>query len=271
MKKLLIPALAATLCLGLNSCKKEEVVKTTKINTAYRAEVSNELMDFVGNFVQTDSRSGMFRTSGVQFDNLCATITKDSSQPLKVMVIDWGSGCTDPVTGFFESGKLTITFNEKDLGLPGAHMTYLFENYFSSKKGHTWNGTFEFENLGTNGSGNSHGTIGINMVVNSNNGDPDMTVVVSQALEDDNANSLVLYDVTSDFTDALGNFYRESNTTRLAKSDIVGCSKFFVSGNMLVQESGQSDATMDYGTGRCDDEAIKTQNGVSTVIDLNTY
>ena len=134
-------AVALLAVVGLNSCKKENVVPTNVKDQAKteQVQVMAEDQSYMNLLVYKTVMMTFGATSGninsfknESTDELlsgCATVTKDTTVFPHTLLIEFSSGCTlkdgSPVSGF-----ITASFSNKDFGVtPGSTATIDFDKH----------------------------------------------------------------------------------------------------------------------------------------------
>lgn len=274
--KILIATFMAAL-LGFSSCKKEENTVTKEMSYAAKVEAFSKTTKkqaaanmFYVNMV-TNSLQGLLNgvsggVSGKKAEWICATITNDTTVNPHVVTLDFGTtGCTDPQNGYF-SGKVTIEYNNSDMGANGCHLFATFDNFVRDSI--SVNGTAEYFNNGTNGAGNMVGTVSLSGQTGYIHDRIQLSGTTNIGFEWVNARETAYLTINGSGTDNNGFAYNQSTTTTITQNKTAGCSDHFVSGVLLLQTAGLPDETIDYGNGTCDDQATSTINGVTTTFTL---
>lgn len=272
--------LCATAIVGtffMQSCKKEEITKpfdkTVKATTATQSrtmlkqavDFNLESQDIIMHVLSSSSK--VMRVSGpIVIDPTCATITIDSVSMPRRIEIDFGTGCTDP-DGKIRSGKLIGYYNNLGFANDGDSTRLEYQNFGIDS--FVSNGSFTTKRVSTDGSGNYVGYMESHQnVVNTISGVSYNGYYRLDAVDNPNSGDISFTGVRQ-ITNNLGESINQNVTSPLVLNKALGCSENFVEGTLLTQISGQSDRVIDYGTGRCDDEATETVDGVTTTIYLN--
>lgn len=256
--------------LMIVSCEKE----TTKSNTpdstveesAFAAEISTNIFLELNGFL-SESRD-LFNYSKDAFHVMDAgasisscinvNITPlDNSWP-KTMTIDFGEGCT---TGnITRKGKMIAVFYDRFQNT-GAHMTLSFENFQVGD--HKIEGTQIITNNGLNAAGLLNFTFETpSLKIIS----PEKTIYFSSLnhiewIEGSGtlapADDVFSIGGTASGVNSAGQEFSTGILTSLIRR--VACS-YIVSGSTLIK-SGESEMTIDYGSGDCDDKALVSKAG----------
>ncbi|MBL7777678.1 MAG: hypothetical protein JNK66_05185 [Chitinophagales bacterium] len=156
--------------------------------------------------------------------------------------------------------------------MPGEFFEFSFDNFtFNSIE--VSSGTYRIQNTGQNGSGNETFSLNINMVTNLKAEELELTGNHAYTLEvvpnpaDPRDNQLVYQGSGSGVTQG-GLTFTQNITSPLIRKSQAGCDEYFVQGSVLIQSPSLPYKLIDYGTGRCDNEASVTENGITTTIYL---
>ncbi|MCW5906461.1 MAG: hypothetical protein KIS94_01260 [Chitinophagales bacterium] len=266
---------------AISSCKKETVTNpVTKMSMVKTGQEKAQMTTITYKSVNIlygifTGNLDSYKTESANSILSCAVVVHDTTEiPYKVSA-DFGSGCTLE-DGSVVTGKITATYNNKKFTEPGSHATANLDSFYVN--GDKIVGTVDIINNGMNGNNNLvfgivitggklvYGSDGrfikqdVHWELEFMRNDPETS--------DDDVLSVTgnSNGVTSD------NFaYNEAITIPLTASRHPLCVREFVKGTTLIQISGQSDITLDYGDGTCDEFATVTQEGISETITLKKY
>lgn len=266
---------------AISSCKKETVTNpVTKMNMVKTGKEKAEITSVT--FKSINILYGIFtgnmesyKTESANSILSCAVVEHDTTEiPYKISV-DFGSGCTLE-DGSVVTGKITVTYNNKKFTEPGSHATANLDSFYVN--GDKIAGTVDIINNGTNSNNNLvFGIVitGGKIIYGSDGRFIKQDVhweleFIRNDLETSDDDILSLTGGTNGVTS--DNFaYVETITVPLIGSRHPACVREFVKGTTLIQISGQSDITLDYGDGTCDELATVTQEGVTETITLKKY
>jgi hypothetical protein len=252
---------------SLTSCKKETPVAVTKSGTSVfqtTAKITDHTRFVVDGILATYGVKGYVNRVPDFLLNTCASLSVDTSGSPHIAVLDYGSGCTE-MDGTFYAGKLTITYPDADVQLsnPNTTIQIVFDNYLVDSM--LTNGTLDYNNLGYNGSGNLHGNLTFNFSIVNNIINKSVTGTFLQQFQELPSGEI---EFTGGLgaTDGMGVTYNQSIIDPLWMGTQSGCNELFIKGIVRIEESGQPDYFIDYGTGGCDDIAFEVRGGVRTQI-----
>lgn len=253
---------------ALNSCSKEN--REIDFTTAYHQALADESFNDVTNIADEASTTGSVSHKTDDTNSLtagCAVVTRDTVSMPHITTIDFGTGCTG-ADGRTRKGQIIVTYDGKYRD-PGTTITITFNNYFVND--HQITGTKTIHNDGVNANGHLSYSIDVNgqMILADNAGTITWT---SQRIRewvsgestpncDDDQ-----YSITGTVLGvaANGDQFSVEVVTPLIRNLALGCRRHFVSGEVLLKQSGKPDRLLNYGTGDCDNLATVTVNG-------NTY
>ena len=290
----LTACLAAVLCITFTSCKKEtsdinatdspEAVAATVTTTNDEAQ-SEESFDDVFNITASINAgeagedlgmganvSGLFEL-GTRPDSLtqrCFTVTVIPKQPgifPKIVTVDFGAGCLGR-DGKYRKGKIISVFTNRML-IPGAKISTTFENYYVDS--FKIEGTHITENTSSNNMQGLKIMVIEGKILNTTNGNWrkwNSTRNVLQ-IEGNGTIHFPLDDVykitgTARGSNSFGHSWTSSVIEPLIKK--FTC-RWIVKGKVhLIRD--MREATLDYGNGDCDNDAIIYINGIPHSIKL---
>jgi hypothetical protein len=265
MKRIIAPTiLLISAVLIFNGCKKADPADTETVTATDNSICENEFMRLLPtvNKIAIDESGVQRLGSGSHVTSSCPTITvPDSLGPWpRHMVIDYGTGCTDPVDGKIRKGKIRCTFSNgwdtigttitisMDTFFVGAiqfegttTLTRVSANSFTKRvtngkctKGTAWTILYEADRTITITSGTNAST------------DPQIITI------SDTPNGL------NGGTDRNGTTWTSSITTPIVRD--LGCT-WIDKGVVTVSPAGKSPRTIDFGDGTCDSKAKITIDG----------
>lgn len=209
--------------------------------------------------------SSTFRVSGINdFGGGCGVVTKDS---IGNMTIDYGSGCAGD-DGHTYSGVITLTRSIDELNAAGSFLEFSFDNVLVDTT--LFNGVIRLDGFGHNANGNLNGrltsTLSVDFKVSG------YSLAGSQLLDvevvdiDPNNEGDEIYVFTGGGTgiNSSNLSFTQTILTPLQFKGMDGCDHF-VEGALFVETQTMPDKTINYGTGRCDNEVLVTENGVTTL------
>jgi len=251
--------------MATSSCQKEKLTPTVKKseNTTLARETFSDIQAALMFEV---TRNLSFKTEN------CGTITDDTISVPHVRTIDYGTGCIDD-DGKVRKGQMIITYDADDIKTTaGANAYTTFNVFFIDDIEVT--GTFNMHNNGLNGNGNyTYTTIGkFEQILPNNEGT--LSVDGQQEIEwisGDNTPDVSddEYAHTGSLTGVLPTGETMSITIVQPLIEKRNCEGYYVSGEELIQVTGESDLYLNYGDGTCDNIAVKTVDGVPQTITLD--
>jgi hypothetical protein len=274
-----------TAVLALNSCQKEEVIAPKKPTTTVKAPADIAAATFGKvDLMQNDIMKLAYALTDPNFHKAegilsCATITRDEVSMPHHAVIDYGSGCTDG-DGVLRTGRVDVYYNfttKTELrNTAGASVSVTFTNFAQGDI--TYDGTAALTNQGHGGDNHNVFEISVNATVTDAAASETVLVNGSNAFEftrgyetsDRNDDAL---SVTGSLSgDINGQSYTAAITgsNPLIKYRMESCNQFYVKGEMVYTYASDPTEYIDYGDGTCDDQAVKTVNGSSQTITLQS-
>lgn len=252
---------------SLTSCKKETPVAVTKSGTSVfqtTAKITDHTRFVVDGILANYGVKGYVNRVPDFLLNTCASLTVDTSGSPHIAVLDYGSGCTE-MDGTFYAGKLTITYPDADVQLsnPNTAIQIVFDDYVVDSM--RTNGTLDYNNLGYNVNGNLHGDLTFNFSSLNTITSKSATGTFLQQFEE-LPSGVIEFSGGLSATDGLGNTLDQSIIDPLWMGTQTGCNGIYTKGIVRIEESGQPDYFIDYGTGGCDDIAFEVRGGVRTQI-----
>lgn len=263
--------------LTMNSCKKDAIDTQTKDNTVVM-DADAALKKFDGMYGESLKLISVLLNNGASFKTGgiagCADVTVDTSSLPYHATFNFGSGCMDD-EGHTRSGIVMLEFNQiDDMRTPGAYVNLTFNNFSLDNMKH--NGTFAFNNNGLNTSNNLNFDYNFNLQMEDlNNGDngtltgsTQYEFIAGQGTETDDDDVLALTGQIQGTVSA-GTTMTLTVLQPVIKNRGDVCNGNYIQGEVKIEQTGQSDKFIDYGSGTCDDQATQTVDGVSTQITLD--
>jgi hypothetical protein len=262
----------AVLALSATSCKRNivDAAETEIVTDVAETQARSEYIDQDATDVVEESaaRMGVFGGNGCNpnFGNLagsCAVVTTTGTFPTKNISIDFGTGCTSP-KGIVRKGIINIVLTDS-LQNPGSLATITFSNYYIN--GFKRDGTITRTNTtvagGTTRSWNR-------TVVNGSMTSPagqvrtfskniNITQIDGLSTPCDRSDDIYLLDGTRTVTSFNGKTRTFTTQTPLQKK--ASCAN--IDQGILNIQAGTKTATLDFGTGNCDNQAVLTIPGKS--------
>ncbi len=137
MKRILFSSIIAisVVAFTFNSCKKD------KPDTKTQSAVDNNICESEFTKVMPNVNSIAINENGVRtMQNICPAITIDSTTYTggwpRIMIIDYGAGCTDSVDGKIRTGQIKCVFSNR-WGLKGSSIKITLINYYVNNMGYT--------------------------------------------------------------------------------------------------------------------------------------
>ncbi len=288
--KFLVITLIAT--LFVTSCTKESEASDdstiTKEEAAINAKIdiaSDDIIDIAAEAETStylDNTNGRVESNASSTFTSCATITRVPAFGTAITpgttvtkTIDFGTdpGCTLP-NGNVLKGKIIISF-VYDPNATSHTITYTFDNFYHNNI--KFNGTKTFTRTMTTETPNSpsHPIVTMNMDMNATFPDGRVFTRVGQRVREiiegystvswtDN-----VYKVTGSWTTTFPNTSIQTATITSAlivKLSCIAVNKPLIVQGVITFNRNSNTATLDYGSGACDNEAVFTINGVSYTI-----
>ncbi|MGC4040457.1 MAG: hypothetical protein QM710_06650 [Flavobacterium sp.] len=273
--------LGLALCLTILSCSKENSSDPISLEDAKVSAKIDAMNDDVSGIVEeqetnTYSNAASGKTSDLTISELtnCATITRVPAFGTPPTVgqtvtktIDFGAGCTLE-SGNIVSGRIIITF-VYDPGATSHTINYSFDNFFHN--GIAYNGDKTFTRTMTTGA-NPHPIVTMTMDLTAtvpNDGVYHRVGTRTREIIEGFGNGILadnVYKITGSWvtTTPSGATQTSTITTPLnvKMSCMVANKPLIVSGIITIVRNNTS-ATLDFGTGDCDNLAVFTINGNS--------
>lgn len=286
--KFLAITLIAT--LFVTSCTKESETADdstiTQDEAAINAKIdiaSDDIIDIAADAETStylDNTNGRISAQSSTFAT-CATITRVPAFGTAITpgttvtkTIDYGTtGCTLP-NGNVLKGKIIISFVYQPSATSHT-ITYTFENFYHNNI--KFNGTKTFTRTMTTGTPNSpsHPIVTMNMDMNATFPDGRVFTRVGQRVREiiEGYDTLSwtdnVYKVTGSWTTTFPNTSIQTaniTTPLIVKLSCIAVNKPLIVQGVITFNRNSNTATLDYGTGACDNEAVFTINGVSYTI-----
>jgi hypothetical protein len=262
--------ITAMLALGIASCNRNNNIidESAIVLDASETQTRSEYIDQDATDVVEESAAkvGVFGGNGCNpnFNNLagtCATVTTTGSFPTKNITIDFGTGCISP-KGVVRSGIINILLTDS-IQNPGSVATITFNNYFIN--GFKRDGSITRTNTSIAGSNTlSWNRTVVNGQLTSPNGlirafskNINITQTAGLSTPCDRSDDIYLLDGTRTVTGFNGKTRTFTTQTPLQKKG--NCAN--IDQGILNIQFGTKTATLDFGTGNCDNQAILTIPG----------
>jgi hypothetical protein len=260
-----VACIAAVLALSISSCNRkatlaseEELVQDVSETQARAEYIDQDATDIVE---ESAAKMGLFGGNGCNpnFNNLagsCATVTTSGSFPAMNISIDFGTGCTCP-NGKVRSGLINIVLTDS-IQSPGSVATITFNNYYVNgfKRDGTItrtnttvvsSNTLSWNRTVTNGQITAPGGQVRSFTSNIN-----ITQTAGLATPCDRIDDIYLLDGTRTVTGFNGKTRTFTTQTPLQKKG--NCAN--IDQGILTIQVGSKSATLDFGNGTCDNQAV---------------
>ncbi|HEU4718249.1 MAG TPA: hypothetical protein VFU15_10460 [Bacteroidia bacterium] len=260
MKRIFLPvAVIVIAALAINSCKKD----TTDTDTTAETDNSiceNEFMRTLPtvNSIAIDD-AGVHRTGpGNTMSSSCPSHYIIGTQWPKTLVIDYGTGCTDPVDGKVRKGRIRCVLSNSWDSI-GTTCTMSLDTFFVGAiqfEGTctiTRTGTNTFHKVVTNGKCTKSGTSPWTVLW-----DCDRTIEYQSGLTDSTQVQVIKITGTNHGTDRNGKTWSSDITTPIIRD--MDCS-WLTSGVVDITPEGKPTRTVNFGDGTCDNKGTITVDG----------
>lgn len=274
--KLSVIAIIFSMITFVSCDTNNQGIESSEPVTAADMKTSDEIdtsVEEVNNIVEqafVEEENGLATSrgnGGASFFPDCLTKTVVITNTSKIVTLDFGDGCM--ARGHFIAGILTMTY-EKDRTLHTRTISVEFDNFRVDHK--LIAGSYTIVRVRQNDNGNPQSTATIDISVTWDNGDfaSRQGVKIREWVEGYGSGvwSDNVYLVTGNWTSVLknGTVLSAEITTPLRRELVC---RFFVSGEVVLEKNGRS-ATLNFGDGNCDNEAILTlANGTEITIILS--
>jgi len=253
----------------------DEVIESSEPVSSVDIAASDEVdmtVEEVNNIVEqafVEEESGLVasKNGGNSFFPHCLTKTVVTTDTSKVVTLDFGDGCM--VRGHFIAGILIMSY-EKDQTLHTRTISVEFDDFRVNHK--LIVGYYSIVRMRSNDNENPQSTATIDISVTWDNGDfaSREGVKIREWIEGYGSGiwSDNVYLITGNWTSVLknGTVLSAEITTPLRRELVC---RFFVSGEVALQKNDRT-ATLNFGDGDCDNEALLTlQNGTEIIIYLS--
>jgi hypothetical protein len=278
---------AIIVCAGLfigfafNSCNKEKKSYDTSFSqdNAYVENVFNNISNIADEAFELSSNRSNLELATSYYLSECTEVILDLSANPYLLSIDFGDEnclCND---GHYRRGKILTTFT----GMyrePGTVITHTLENYFVDNDEVV--GTMVVTNTGLNEQEHMQYDVNVNGEVHKAIGGRTITYISDRTREwiEGRESFEVMDDVYLISGTASGESsdnVSEGNTTKLMNTwqmyttsplrVALNCN-WVSSGTLIVNASGWDEATIEYGSGECDNEIFVIYNGKTYTIKL---
>lgn len=250
--------------------ENSEPVSTVDIAANDELDIAVEEVNNIVEQAFVEEENGLTATKqngGNSFFPDCLTKTVVTTNLSKIVTLDFGDGCI--VRGHFIAGILTMSY-EKDTTLHTRTISVEFDNFRVNHK--LIVGNYSIVRMRNNENNNPQSTATIDIGVTWDNGDfaSREGVKIREWIEGHGTGiwSDNVYLITGNWTSVLknGNVISAQITTPLRRELVC---RFFISGEVALQKNNRT-ATLNFGDGNCDNEAILTlQNGTEIIIYLS--
>ncbi|HET6991473.1 MAG TPA: hypothetical protein VFJ43_09125 [Bacteroidia bacterium] len=261
MKRMITPAvLLLSAVLIFNGCKKPAPADTETVTATDNSICENEFMRLLPtvNKIAIDE-SGVHRNgSGTHITSSCPTISVPDSllQYPRHMIIDYGTGCTDPVDGKIRKGKIRCTFSGP-WDTIGSVITISMDTFFVGAI--QFEGTTTLTRLSATSFSkrvtNGKCTKGTAWTILYN---ADRVINITSGANVSTDPQIITITGTNGGTDRDGNTWTSTITSPVVRD--LGCT-WITKGTVDITPSGKSVRTVDFGDGTCDAKATITIDG----------
>jgi hypothetical protein len=264
MKRILTPAIIAiTSILFLNGCLKDKNADTETTSATDNSICENEFMRLLPtvNKIAIDEPGVQRLGSGNSTQSSCPDVTVPDStgQYPRHMVIDYGTGCTDPIDGKMRSGKIRAT-----LTLPwdsvGSVITLSLDTYMVA--GIHYEGTVELTRTGAN---SFHKIVTNGKCTKTSATAPwtilfasthDITFTSGSTVSSDP--QIITLTGSNSGTDRNGTTWTSNITSPVVRD--LNCT-WITKGTIDLIPNGKPTRTVDFGDGTCDNKGTITISG----------
>jgi hypothetical protein len=273
MKKSIILGCSAVLVFGatFSSCKRGASIASEALITEQLAEQQAKTeyidADVDGVTDEVAAKTGLWGGNGCATPNFlnwngnCAVVTASGSFPAKTITVDFGTGCTNS-KGITRKGIITILLTDS-IQNPGSVTTITFNNFFVN--GFKRDGSITRTNTSVAGSNvrSFNRTITNGQITSpagltwSRSCNLDFLQTAGMATPCDITDDTYQITGTRTTTNAQGKTRTATTQTPLQRK--MSCSNID-QGILLIQGPNNS-ATLDFGTGNCDNQAVLTVSG----------
>ena len=264
MKRILTPAVIAIAAMfSLNGCLKDKNPDTETTSATDNSICENEFMRLLPTVKKIAiDEPGVHRYSnGNHVQSSCPTVTVPDSmyQYPRHIIIDYGTGCTDPVDGKVRSGKITGT-----VSLPwdslGTVVTLSLDTFkvngiqFQGTVTLTRTGPNSFHKVVTNGKCTKTSTTAPWTILFAST--HDITFTSGSNVSTDP--QVITVTGTNTGTDRNGTTWTSTITSPIVRD--LDCT-WITKGTVNLTPSGKPVRTVDFGDGTCDNKGTITING----------
>lgn len=264
MKRIITPAIILfSAALAFNGCKKDETADTETVTATDNSICENEFMRLlptVNKIAIDEPGAHRYGNGGDQTAASCPDVTiPDSAMPYpRNMIIDYGTGCTDPVDGKVRKGKIRCM-----LSLPwdsiGSVITLSMDTFFVGAI--QFEGTTTFTRTGANtfhkevvnGKCTKGGTVPWTILYAATR---DITINSGSTVSSDP--QIITLSGSNSGTDRNGTTWTSTITTPMVRD--LGCT-WITKGVVEISPAGKSTRIIDFGDGTCDSHATITIDG----------
>ena len=269
------------------SCSKNDDTDSTTISedeVGINADIdiaSDDVSNVLEEQLAITNLDGSGRGSAMVYAG-CATITRTPAVgtvpnvgQTVTKVIDFGTRCVQP-NGNILSGKINMSFVYNPSATTQT-VTYIFENFYHNARKLNGQKTFTRSMTAATATSQSHPIIVMNMDMLITLTDGRMLTRIGtrtrEFVEGFSTSTLTdnVYDVTGNWTTTFPNTTVQSSTITTPlklKLSCVAPNTSIITQGVISFVRNTNNATLDYGDGSCDNQAVFTLNGVSTFITL---
>lgn len=242
---------------------QEDIVNESKIDASI-----NDVDEIIeGQYLIQSGFVGKINSDSASYLPSCATVTSVLNGSNWTLTIDFGTEGCELSNGNVLKGKIIFSFSN-DFETQTKVISYTFENFYHNDV--QLNGNRSLTRTKTNGNGNPETSFNTNITLTLVNGDiynrtGVRTTEWTEGYDTPNIKSDDVHLVTGNWTTTSPNGTMSATITTPLKK--LGNCHFYVEG-VIVFTKNDSEATLDFGSGECDNQATLTINGEITIINL---
>ena len=250
------------------SCKKDDVADTETTSATDNSLCEGEFLRVLPtvNKIAIDE-PGVHRVPGN--NSVTATcpnvyVTTPNLFPL-TMVLDYGTGCTDPVDGKVRAGRINVTF-DRSWDTSGCTMTMVLDSFYVGTI--HFEGTCvvtrtanQFHQVITDGKCSKAGTTPWEILWNT-----DETITWTTGSSNSQGPQIIEVSGSNNGTDRNGKTFTATVTSPIIRD--MSCT-WITQGTVVLTPEGKADRTIDYGTGTCDNRGTITIGGNTFEFTMN--
>ncbi len=263
---------STTFLISCSDDDNENQIPTSEVTTSKEytdvEAANNEINAVVEDVFSTESGINPGPALGSKVPD-CATVTSETLEETRTVVIDFGDGCE--INGEMISGSIRMSFSVQLDAENKVEITYSLENF--KYKDVTVSGnattTFTFRSEGTNTTFTTNSNFSFawaeGLTATSETNFVNETFLETNPDTPGDFDFYTLNSGSSSTTFSNGDKYSVEITTPLRNES--GC-QYIVSGIIVTNQNSET-TTLDYGNGECDNTATQTDSdGNETIIDL---